>query len=495
MKKYVTVLFFVLIGLKIAAQGESFGLSTSNYAGVNSIALNPSAMHNQNVWFSFTGLSGNLFLHTDYAYLDKTKFRLADLLDPNFELTSHFTGEGVGGRVFYSNLSEKNTSFDQNLRIAGPSLMMTYNHHSFALTTTARMQTNIRNLSPDLGNILYYGLDYEPQYGLGFQVDNFNVTSMAWSEIGLSYAYRFNKDSYTGWSFGISVKRLYGAGGGYFNLDHTVYAIEDDGSVAEILEQQAQIGLSAPIDFDADFSDYSVEMIRNNFQHGRGWAFDIGFTYMSLIDPYPRRDAVKFCEQPLSNYKFRIGVALLDIGSITFKENAQIHDFSNTNPVIGELTGIVLDNANQVLQMMSERYYGSPTQSLVENTLNIALPMALSAQFDYNSEIAHLYLNTSLIYGVPLQGGALRRPSQLTIAPRYETRYFEFGMPLSLYQFQYPHLGVYARVGPFTVGSDWLSSLLGTQDFNGMDFYFAAKFQLSKQSCRGRMTIQDACRY
>ncbi|MCD6091152.1 MAG: hypothetical protein J7J72_06600 [Bacteroidales bacterium] len=42
----------------------------------------------------------------------------------------------------------------------------------------------------------------------------------------------------------------------------------------------------------------------------------------------------------------------------------------------------------------------------------------------------------------------------------------ELSIPLSLYQFRYPYIGLYARVGPLGVGSDWLSSLLGIKDFN-----------------------------
>ncbi len=486
MKKYFVVIFLVLFSLNIFAQGESFGYTTSNYSGVNSVLLNPSAMHNQNVWLSFNFLSGNLFFHTDFAYLDKSEFRLTDLLDPNFEFQMHPDGYGDGERPFYSFDSQKNTSLDQSMRFLGPSLMFSYNQHAFAITTAARSQINVRNLSPDMANILTYGISYFPQYGKEFQVENFSGTSMAWAEIGLSYAYRLNKKPYRDWSFGISLKRLLGAGGAYMNVNESTYFLSDTLTV-DIINQQAEIGISAPIDFDTN------EFINYNLLNGRGWVMDIGFTYQSLINRQPKLNASRFCEQPITNYKYRIGVAILDIGSISYNQNAQTHEFTNSTQALGDLSGIVLNNVNQVFELMSDRFYGSPTESFVDNSMRIALPMALSVQADYNTQFANFYWNASLIYGIPLQGGALRRPNQLTIAPRYETKFLELSVPLSFYQFQYPHLGIYGRVGSFSIGSDWLSTLLGNRDFNGFDFYFSVKFQLAKQSCRSRKLIKDAC--
>ena len=80
MRKYISIVTVFLFSLNTYAQGEMFGASSSNYAGVNSVLLNPSAMHNQNVWFSFNGLSGNLFFHTDFIYLSKDDFQLGDLI-------------------------------------------------------------------------------------------------------------------------------------------------------------------------------------------------------------------------------------------------------------------------------------------------------------------------------------------------------------------------------------------------------------------------------
>jgi hypothetical protein len=486
MKKYIGILFLFLSSLSLYAQGEMFGSTSSNYSGVNSVVLNPSAMHNQKTWLSVNFIAGDLFLHTDYIYLDKDEFWLTNLLKPNIQFIEHPTGYGNEQRAFYSFDSDENTSLDQSLRILGPSIMLSFNQHAFAITSGLRVETNIRNLSPDLANILAYGFSYLPQHEKEFIVDDFNGTTMAWGEIGLSYAYRMNKESFEGWSFGFGLKRLVGVGGGYLNVSQSTYTLLDAKTI-DVTNQQAELGFSLPVDFDTN--DY----IPNSLTTGKGWAMDFGFTYQSLLKRQPKLDAQQFCEQPIINYKYRIGVALLDIGSIRFDKNAQTHDFVNSIQVQGDMTDVELENVNQVIGLISDQFYGSTSSSFVENTMRIALPMAFSIQADYNTQIANLYWNASLIYGIPLQGAALRRPSQLVVAPRYETRFLEFGMPISLYKFQYPHVGVYARVGAFSVGSDWFSSLLGYQNFRGMDFYFSINFQLSKDNCRTKKSYRDAC--
>ena len=488
MRNCIGVLFLILFSLNSFAQGESFGSNSSNYSGVNSVLLNPSAMHNQKTWLSFNFLSGNLFFHTDFAYLDKSEFQLSDLLDPNFELPAHPTEYGINAS-FYSYDRERNTSFDQNVRILGPSLMVSYNQHAFAITTAARMQTNLRKITPDLANLLAYGFAYSPQFGQEYQVNDLNITSMGWTEIGLSYAYKVDNESDEGLSFGISIKRLLGAGGAYLDVDRSTYALVDT-NIVEVTNQQAEIGISVPVDYETnDFIDF-------NLLNGRGWSFDIGFTYQLLLESQPKLDARRFCEQPIINYKYRIGVALLDIGSIAYKQNTQTHRFNTfaLGQGRGDFNGVESNSINEFFGILSYHFYNDSSASFVGNTMRIALPTALSIQGDYNTQISDLYINASLIYGIPLQGsGALRRPSQLTIAPRYETSYLELSIPLSLYKFRYPHIGVYARIGPVGFGSDWLSSLIGKKDFHGMDFYFSAKFHLAKGNCRSRKSKIEGC--
>ncbi len=488
MKKYLSISLLILISINGFAQGEAFSSSNSNFAGVNAVILNPAAMHNQKTWLSFNLGSANLFLHSDFIYLSKDDFRLRDIFDSTYVLQDHPTYD-LESRPFYSYERDRNTSMEESIRLLGPSLMLSYNQHAFAITTAVRMESNVRNITPDLGDFIMNGFTYFEPYTETFQVKDFNMTTMSWAEIGFSYAYRLNNQNFDGWSFGISLKRLFLGSGAFLNVDHSTYTFPANENV-DVYDQQAQLGFSLPIDYDSNDYNGTENMT------GKGWSFDIGFTYQSLLKAQPNLNAEKFCEQPIIDYKYRIGVALLDVGALNFKTNAQTHDFTTFlgGQGLTDFSGIDVDNINQAIATMSYHFYGDSTASLESNSMRIGLPMALSVQADYNTEIANIYWSGSLIYGFPSKNEALRRAGQLTIAPRYETKHVEVSIPFSLYQFKYPHLGLYARVGPLGIGSDWFSSLLGNRDFNGMDFYITLKFQLTKDNCRNKRSIEDACR-
>jgi hypothetical protein len=78
----------------------------------------------------------------------------------------------------------------------------------------------------------------------------------------------------------------------------------------------------------------------------------------------------------------------------------------------------------------------------------------------------------------------LYRPAQLSVTPRYETQYFEVNLPVSLYDFRYPRMGVAARIWFLTLGTDNLLGFLNLTDFTGFDLYVSVKFNFLKGKCR-----------
>ncbi len=87
------------------------------------------------------------------------------------------------------------------------------------------------------------------------------------------------------------------------------------------------------------------------------------------------------------------------------------------------------------------------------------------------------------------------RPAQIAVIPRYEDRFFGVMIPVSLFDYKDPRIGLAVRVYSLTLGTDRLGSLLGISNFNGMDFYFSFRFNIGKGSCssqtRGACNNQD----
>ncbi len=81
----------------------------------------------------------------------------------------------------------------------------------------------------------------------------------------------------------------------------------------------------------------------------------------------------------------------------------------------------------------------------------------------------------------------IRRSSLFAIIPRYETDRFELSTPLSLHDFNELRLGLSARYGFFTLGTDKLGAFLGLNNFDGFDFYMMVKINFKRGRCKDRL--------
>ena len=59
---------------------------------------------------------------------------------------------------------------------------------------------------------------------------------------------------------------------------------------------------------------------------------------------------------------------------------------------------------------------------------------------------------------------------------RYETSFFEFGLPATLYNDKDLRLGAWVRIGPIVLGSDNIAPIFIEQNqLSGADIYFAIR--------------------
>ena len=73
------------------------------------------------------------------------------------------------------------------------------------------------------------------------------------------------------------------------------------------------------------------------------------------------------------------------------------------------------------------------------------------------------------------------------MTPRFETYWFEAALPISLYEYQYPQLGLSLRLGPLSIGTDKLGHWIKQSDLYGADIYFHLKVPIRyNPKCKGR---------
>ena len=119
----------------------------------------------------------------------------------------------------------------------------------------------------------------------------------------------------------------------------------------------------------------------------------------------------------------------------------------------------------------------------------MSLPTFMSVQFDYNLWASRVYVNGTIIQGIPAgrRTFGVRHANSLSVTPRYESYWIELALPFSLYEYRYPQMGAAVRLGPLTVGTDKLISWISRTDLYGADIYMHLKIPIQyNPKCRQR---------
>jgi len=466
-----------LFNLLVVGQ-EMLGTSLGNYAGINSVQLNPSAMHNSRTYLDIQFLGADVFLENNFLYQDKADYKFSHFFESGYQWPTHQEGYGTEERIFYRYDNKKLKNVYSSIRINGPGAMLIWNDHAFGITTAIRNVTSAHNLPYELANFIHLGLNYQPQQNINYQ-DNrpFTGAEMGWAEIGLSYAYRFYARGFNMLSAGISVRKLFGFAGIYTHSRQLDYTVLND-STLDVKNANIEFGLALPISYETN--DVNLDKLFK----GGGFGFDIGITYQHLKQYHTPHYGMSFCSQQYEDYVYRIGVSLIDIGAIRFTNNAKKYNIDNRASYWDNLNSIKFRNVNQMLDTISYKFYGNDTSAFVSDKILLWLPSAFSVQFDYHLK-QNWYINATLIYGFNLSRASLSRPSELSITPRYEKKWFEASLPISLYDWYLPRIGLAFRFYGFTIGTEKLGGFFNLSNFTGLDLYFSVKLFFNKGSCRG----------
>ncbi len=322
-----------------------------------------------------------------------------------------------------------------NFRLNGPSFMINNGSHSFAFVNAARTDISFKKTSSSNG--IY---------------NEFNVAGIAWGEVGISYAYIFKRVEKSVWSAGATIKFLFGAGGAY-------YASSSAGN---------------------SFNNSAIDNIQNSgliggggMGFGKGLGFDVGLTYQKKINKESLKPFTRLCQQKYYDYKYKIGISIIDIGALRFSKSVSSTNF-NAN-----LTGHDTTNTNL------DSTYNSKNSSLNQKKFSVALPTAICVQVDYHLQ-KHWYFNGLFVQSLQLANYYVRRPTMFSFAPRYEKKLYEISLPVSVSDFKYYRVGLAFRFWKITIGSDNLFGSLGVGVNKGFDFYLAIKINFLKGKCRER---------
>ncbi len=445
-----------------------WGVVNGNYAGISSTLINPTGMLHSKLYLDVNVVTADVFFENNAFYIHRADYRPVAFLRSSDNLPEY--GKDDLPFDYYRNTGRKNIHL--STYVMGPSFSVSRRDDAFGFRTAFRTVVSARDIPYEIIPFSYEGLNYEPLHNINFNNDEMVITGMSWMETAFSYArtiYRRGPDHISG---GLSAKALFGMAGAYLNLENLDYIVNND-STLNLRNIRGELGFS------------TTSLPGEQFLNGRGFAFDLGLSYVKKRSGYSGNIRGNLCKQPYEEYRYRIGISLLDLGMMRFSGDAQQHAYDDVGIFWEHVDTVDFRGLDPFARMVSSQLYGDEYASLRGERISMVLPAAFSLQYDHHFP-GDWYLNGTVV--LPMMNGvsAIYRPAQLAVTPRYETRYLEFSMPVSLYDFRYPRAGLAARFWFFTIGSDNLLGFFNLTDFTGLDLYVSLKFNFLKGKCRSR---------
>ncbi|MBA4746873.1 MAG: hypothetical protein H2058_16640 [Muricauda sp.] len=435
-------LFFLIGGISLATYGQSYlGFNTDNYSGLHGVLSNPGNIADARIRADINLFSLSVLGANDYVSL-------------SLDNISEFV-EGSDFLGLDKNPSDSNNLL-ANLEVLGPSFMFKFKQNqSIGLITRVRAINNYLNFNGEFFEAL---LDGFPDTEFDFQQNDFDGTSHVWAEIGVSYGrILFDDRNRNFLKGGITVKFLAGFG---FSQ---VYSTQLSGSLN--MDNQT-------VELNGDFSNTSnVEDTLENHDLFRnlapGIGFDIGFVY-----EFRTRSSQSFNgrENPdaVNNYRFKLGVSLLDFGAITYRDIVlERYVLNGAIDVAAAEDDIILaieDNFPEI------RDSGDVTT---------ALPTSLNVNIDYKFT-SDLYLNLDVNQTLVNKDKFFNnnRLNLISLTPRFERRKLGFYLPIGYSTLGKYSMGVGVKLGPLILGSGSILGNVLTTSTQTANFYMGFKAPL-----------------
>ena len=459
MKRILKILLVFISLPNLISGQERLGLSLENYAGINSVSINPANPFMSPLKWDVNILSANIFFDNNYAFLKNTNtfHILRNIKNINIVYES---GENSGtsyppGTEFldFFNRNKENYFFASG-NYMGPSFSIkTDKNNTLGFISSYRYYSSFPKIPKELEFYTYSHKHYFRPY----PIPSFDLSYMSWHEFGLNYVKNFKGYSTIN-LIGITVKYLSGNDAVFFENKKTIQfeQIPND-SVAVLDHTNAQYGYTnSGISFDNFLMKFN----------GTGVSIDLGATVIFGED--------------INDYKFRIGASLLDLGFIKYNKNSVGYNVNINTFKAFDISGFrAIEQFSQLdsaFQIINEQLNQNPENRTVSNTFKMWLPLALSLQFDYSiSEL--FYINATLVQGIRTKGHQVTRGNILSITPRIEHRWFSVSTPLVLYDWNNFRPGISVRLAFFILGSDNIYGLFTNRNrYTGSDLYVGLKF-------------------
>lgn len=446
------MLGFIFLSLNYSAQ-ESLGLGLSNYSPSNAVQLNPALIADSKTMIDIHLMGASFFGTNEHTY---------------------FAGKGPGliqalkgtQVIPHQALSAAPRDGYIDASLDGPGLFMVLGRNSIGISSRYRFMFNGQNVPSELAEFMYHGFRHAPLYDSALTAKDMTARLMDWGEFNLSYAYMMDVTDDHHVNVGVTLKRIFGRNHVGFRASEMDYMFTSDDLYISDLTGAYALG-----------SDHAG--------FGNGLAVDFGIMYRKTING--KSTYVPFsddCHCQKSRYRYQLGFSVLDLGKVNFKQNAATVSLDGASSFWPDYIDTEVNDIDGLNQLLETRFESDQNHSSRRNSNKVALPSALSIQFDYD-------FNNGYHIGTVLQerikrGGLydMLRARYVGVIPRYEKEKFELALPLSVYEYERFQMGLALRYRYLSIGSDDLLDLALDRDMYGADIYMSIRIPIyNYRSC------------
>jgi hypothetical protein len=442
---------------------EMFGISNSNFAGNMGMALNPSLFVGSPYHHEFNAISGDFFFDNDYFYIERNS---------RFLRKSVF-GESIDKERYKDYYDGESKTAYGSAFIRGPSYIENKSNFSWGVHTAIRSVIGANDIPVDIAKFIKEGLNYEPQQSINYSSGDYHSNSIFWGELGGTYGRvlleQRSEGQYNQLTAAATLKFLIGFQNVMLDVQRFDYSVPSS-DVLVVNQFNGTYGHSLD-----DGSDNGKDLQKPFKFRGYGGGVDLGLTYYRA-KVHGGGDCNETAEIR-KKYNYRLGFSLIDFGMVSFTKETKQYSFNGESAVFQGLDTIKFNTVYALDSTISSEFYGNPAASVSGTKYKMFLPSALSVQFDYCIRPS-IYANLTLVQPIPIGEYKPIRPSQSSLSVRYETRKFEVSVPLTFYQYKYPHFGLAVRYGVLVIGTDRLGSYTGLWDVTGYDLFFGLKWNV-----------------
>ncbi|WP_345243393.1 DUF5723 family protein [Nibrella saemangeumensis] len=479
------VWLLALLGIRPANAQHWLGIASSNYAGTNALYQQP-AQAADSRYRLFINLAGfDTYVHTNYMRY-AAPYSLVSLLTNTVPARYR---NARGQLVFpYNYLPETLNGRDKRLfmggEVRGPGLLinMKGGRMGLGLTSRVRVGMSARKIDEPTARFMRNGVPLEANLpGTIYENQSGDVNANAYGELAATFGYVLQEDEEQFWKVGITAKRVVGMYNTHLIIDDASHQLVRDRRVFNMLalnirSAEATYGYTTEGAFTG--ARPTPGWLLGRQSAGGGWGLDLGVVYEYRPEArryrYTDRGERRY-DGTKNKYQYRVSVALTDIGAIRYRNPAYVtqHDVNITNKRLTRTMFLGVSGMDDYLATI-DRTLELPADKR-QTSFWSALPAALNVNVDYKVQ-ENVYVSATWYQGVmPVKSVGFYTPAVLAVTPRYETRWAEVALPVSL-QGNYTNLtfGLAARLGPVYMGTDHLPGVLGIGRPRGANFYAGA---------------------